>query len=96
MKGDFFPLQTSLISPNFPARQPPDWLEKIFCVLRVAVAAQGSFWVDLEVRTSEKCGFTHDWLVGRVGRVYDLRGCKFIPPHQSLTRQLPPKGKPSV
>ena len=39
-----FPLQTSLISPNFPARQPPGWYEKISCVFGTAVAVQGSFW----------------------------------------------------
>ena len=44
MKGDFFPLQTSLISPNFPARQPPGWGVEIFHVFRTAVAAQGSLW----------------------------------------------------
>ncbi len=31
---------------------------------------------------------------GCVGRVYAFCKCRFIPPHQSLTRQLPPKGKP--
>ena len=29
-----------------------------------------------------------------VGRIHSCRECRFIPPHQSLTRQLPPKGKP--
>ena len=32
--------------------------------------------------------------VGCVGGVYAFCKCRFIPPHQSLTRQLPPKGKP--
>ena len=53
----FFPLQTSLISPNFPARQPPEWLEKISCAFGEAVAAQGSFWADLEVLGGKGCGF---------------------------------------
>ena len=36
-------------------------------------------------------------LVGGARRgVYAFRKCRLIPPHQSLTRQLPPKGKPSV
>ena len=30
------------------------------------------------------------------GRIHSCGECKFIPPHQSLTRQLPPKGKPSL
>ena len=45
-----FSLQTSLISPNFPARQPPGWLEKYSHVFRTAVAVQESFWADSEVR----------------------------------------------
>ena len=28
------------------------------------------------------------------GTIYFYGECRFIPPHQSLTRQLPPKGKP--
>ena len=39
-------------------------------------------------------GFAPDWWVVCVGRVYAFRKCRLIPPHQSLTRQLPPKGKP--
>ena len=31
---------------------------------------------------------------GCVGRVYAFCKCRLIPPHQSLSRQLPPKGKP--
>ena len=89
-----FSLQTSLISPNFPARQPPGWWVEIFRVFRTAVAAQGSFWADWEVRGGIECGFAHDLWVGCEGSVYDFRKCRFIPPHQSLTRQLPPKGKP--
>ena len=30
------------------------------------------------------------------GRAQAIRKRRFIPPHQSLTRQLPPKGKPSL
>ena len=30
------------------------------------------------------------------GKDTSYRECRFIPPHQSLTRQLPPKGKPSL
>ena len=41
-------------------------------------------------------GFAPDLWVGCVGRVYAFRKCRLIPPHQSLTRQLPPKGKPSL
>ena len=52
--------------------------------------------VDWEVRGGKECGFAHDLWVGCEGSVYDFRKCRFIPPHQSLTRQLPPKGKPSV
>ena len=32
--------------------------------------------------------------VGCVGRAYAFHKCRLIPPHQSLTRQLPPEGKP--
>ena len=28
------------------------------------------------------------------GRIHSCGECNFIPPHQSLTRQLPPEGKP--
>ena len=45
-----------------------------------------------------RCG---EMIVGNDPCVVPLRGkdtsyrkCRFIPPHQSLTRQLPPKGKP--
>ena len=36
-------------------------------------------------------------LIGERARrgVYAFRKCRLIPPHQSLTRQLPPEGKPS-
>ena len=30
------------------------------------------------------------------GTIYFYGECRFIPPHQSLTRQLPPEGKPSL
>ena len=30
------------------------------------------------------------------GTIYFYGECRFIPPHQSLTRQLPPKGKPFI
>ncbi len=48
-----FSLQTSLISPNFPARQPPYWFVKTFLAFLVAVAVQGSFLSVWEV------GFCH-------------------------------------
>ena len=35
-------------------------------------------------------------LIERYLLTYSYRKRRFIPPHQSLTRQLPPKGKPSV
>ena len=44
LKDGALSLQTSLISPNFPARQPPGWYEKISCVFGKAVAVQESFW----------------------------------------------------
>ena len=36
-----------------------------------------------------------DWWAGCAGSVYAFCKCRLIPPHQSLTRQLPPEGKPS-
>ena len=63
MKGDFLPLQTSLTSPNFPARQPPFRYAKFFSVLKTAVAAQGSFWWIGEVRGGIECGY-RDRFVG--------------------------------
>ncbi len=52
------------------------------------------FWVDWEVRGGIACGFALVWWMGCVWRVYAFCKCRLIPPHQSLTRQLPPKGKP--
>ena len=94
MKGDFLPLQTSLTSPNFPARQPPFRSAKFFSVLKTAVAAQGSFWVDWEVRELCRVRLRTRLVSGMRRVVYAFRKCRLIPPHQSLTRQLPPKGKP--
>ena len=93
MKGDFLPLQTSLTSPNFPARQPPGWCVEIFCVLWAAVAAQGSFWVDWEVRELCRVRLRTRLVSGMRRVVYAFRKCRLIPPHQSLTRQLPPQGE---
>ena len=44
----------------------------------------------------KKCGYRTRLVSGRVGSVYAFRKSRFIPPHQSLTRQLPPEGKPSL
>ena len=95
MKGDFFPLQTSLISPNFPARQPPGWCVKTSLVFWTAVAVQGSFW-DLaggaRALQSAASRLFGGW--GAYGECMPFVSADLSPPHQSLTRQLPPKGKP--
>ena len=57
---------------------------------------QGSFWVAWEVRGGIECGFALVLWVGCVRSVCAFRKCRLIPPHQSLTRQLPPEGKPSL
>ena len=44
----------------------------------------------------KSAAFAPDLRAGCVGREYAFRKCRFIPPHQSLTRQLPPEGKPSL
>ena len=44
----------------------------------------------------KSAAFAPDLRAGCVGREYAFRKCRFIPPHQSLTRQLPSEGKPSL
>ena len=57
---------------------------------------QGSFWWIGRCEGFAEYGFAPDLWVVCVGRVYAFRKCRLIPPHQSLTRQLPPEGKPSL
>ena len=84
MKGDFFPLQTSLISLNFPARQPPGWCMKTSLIFGTAVAVQGSFWADWEVRGGKKCGY----------RARLVSGVRLdVMPYASA--EIPPAGAPS-
>ena len=97
--GVSFPLQTSLISLNFPARQPPDWVVKIFCVFRTAVAVQGSFCRFGRCEGFAEYGFAPDLWVGCVGRVYAFRKCRLIPPSSvayatnCLQFSSPPQGE---
>ena len=101
MEGEETPFE-GVSSPSKPPSSPRTSLHdnrrsdlQIFSVLKAAVAVQGSFWVAWEVRGGIECGFAPDWW-GHVGSVYVFCKCRFIPPHQSLTRQLPPEGKPSL
>ena len=89
-------LQTSLTLPELPCTATAGLVGEDFLRFWYGGCRAGKFLVDWEVRTSEKCGFAPDLWVGCVGRVYAFRKCRLIPPHQSLTRQLPPKGKPSL
>ena len=94
-----FPLQASLISPNFPARQPPGWCVEIFRVLCAAVAVQGIFWWFGRCGAVKSAAIAHDLWVGCVGRVYAFRKCRLIPLISRLRDKLPavffpPEGKP--
>ena len=96
MKGDFFPLQASLISPNFPARQPPVGGNKFFSFFVRRLPYREVFGIWREVRWGCRVRLRARLLSGARRGVYAFCKCRLIPPHQSLTRQLPPKGKPSV
>ena len=87
-------LQTSITLPELPCTATAGMVGEDSLRFEGGGCRAGKFLVDWEVRTSEKCGFAPDLWVGCVGRVYAFRKCRLIPPHQSLTRQLPPKGKP--
>ena len=69
--------------------------ENLFRILRAA-GTWGKFWGLVgRCECFIWCGCrTRLAGVGRVGRVYGFCKCRVIPPHQSLARQLPPKGKP--
>ena len=50
----------------------------------------------LEIKRCRERPMCRSALIERDLLTYSYRKRRFIPPHQSLTRQLPPKGKPSV
>ena len=87
-----FSLQTSLISPNFPARQPPDWFVKISRVLWAAVAVQGSFGLVGRCEDFAECGFALDWWAGRVGNVC-LARVEIDPPSSVAVATASPRGE---
>ena len=70
--------------------------ENLFRFLRVAGTWGKFFCLSGRCGLVVECGFAHVLWVGCVGRAYAFHKCRLIPPHQSLTRQLPPKGKPSI
>ena len=95
LKDGALSLQTSLSHRELPPCPRRFRSENLFRILRAA-GTWGKFW-GLVGRCEYFiwCGCrTRLAGVGRVGRVYDFRKCRLIPPHQSLARQLPPKGKP--
>ena len=58
-------LQTSLTLPELPCTATAGLVEIIFSRFLTAVAVQGSFWDDWEVRGGKKCGFALDlWAEG--------------------------------
>ena len=94
MKGGFLSLQTSLSSRNFP--HVPATYKAENCFAFGEWRGYGGSFCRLERwGIFAGRGFAPDWWVGCAGRVYAFCKCGCIPPHQSLSRQLPPEGKPS-
>ena len=96
-----FSLQTSLISPNFPARQPPIGGNKFFSFFVRRLPYREVFGIWREVRWGCRVRLRTRLLSGARRGVYAFCKCRLIPPHQSLARQtacsfLPPKGKASA
>jgi len=95
LKGGFLSLQTSLSSRNFPPRAPAYAVRSFVSLCMGRVLLGESFCRLGRWGIFAGCGFAPDWWAGCAGRVYAFCKCRLIPPHQSLTRQLPPEGKPS-
>ena len=95
LKEGALSLQTSLSHRELPPCPRRLRSENLFRILRAA-GTWGKFWGLVgRCECFIWCGCRPRLAgVGRVGRVYDFRKCRLIPPHQSLARQLPPKGKP--
>ena len=79
--------------PELPCTATAGLVCENFSRFWVGGCRTGKFLVDWEARTSEKVRL-RACLVDGVRRESVFHKCRFIPPHQSLTRQLPPKGKP--
>ena len=87
-------LQTSLTLPELPCTATAAEGSGNFLRSLGGGCRTGKFLADWEVRGGKQCGYRAP-LVGRMrGSGKALRERRFIPPHQSLTRQLPPEGKP--
>ena len=54
-------LQTSLTLPELPCTATAGLICKISLAFGAAVAVQGSFWADWEVRGGKQCGFALVW-----------------------------------
>ena len=89
-----FPLQTSLTSRELPPSAPAHALQRFvsLCMRRVRLGEVfcrlGRYGFFYRVRLRARL------VSGARKETETLRRWRFIPPHQSLTRQLPPKGKP--
>ena len=70
--------------PAAPSRIPPAKCGR-FHSLRYRIEVVGKLHLNGAERHAGRSGS---------GKDTSYRKCRFIPPHQSLTRQLPPKGKP--
>ena len=95
LKENPLSLQTSLTPENFP-HVPPLTKRKFVSLFKSGGVMGEVFCLSGRCGLVVECGFAHVLWVGCVGRAYAFHKCRLIPPHQSLTRQLPPKGKPSI
>ena len=97
LKDGALSLQTSLSYRELPPRAPAfAWLKNLF-----RFAWRGCSWGKFFVRSGDadrlqSAAVALFLWVRCAGRAQAIRKRRFIPPHQSLTRQLPPKGKPSL
>ena len=95
LKENPLSLQTSLTPENFP-HVPPLTKRKFVSLFKSGGVMGEVFCLSGRCGLVVECGFAHVLWVGCVGRAYAFHKCRLIPPHQSLPRQLPPEGKPSV
>ena len=104
-RGGLSPSKPPSLTENFPQEHPPVHGKDLFRFVRCG-CSRGKFLSLGEVRTC--CRVRLSRTFGRRVARNDTRvvpfwlkdnfyeECRFIPPHQSLTRQLPPDGKPSL
>ena len=87
-----FPLQTSLISPNFPARQPPGWGQKLFSLFGRRLPYREVFGGLGGAGAIKECGFAPDLWAGRVGNVC-LARVEIDPPSSVAYATASPQGE---